>query len=126
MIDNPLEVSLLMTQMKECLPLRAIMTKRLLTLFKEHSPSVAFPDECEIIDIHYGGDDGGILCALKFEGLEKDEIYVCSLTHLHFYKNMPLSMEIHTYQKHRVRALKKANAYEPHNGSVQEITRDMA
>jgi len=126
MIDNPIEVELLIKQIKKHLPLRAVMTDRLIKLLRKRSPSTVFPDECSIVDIHYTGDEGGIVCALSFDGCSSTEAFFASLTHLHFYRNMPLSMEISAYQKNRIRALKKANSYDPASMSIDEFIRRQA
>ncbi len=111
MIDDPADVDFLMKQIEAALPLEAVLTDRFIKMFKEESPNVKWPEKCKIISLFYMGDEGGIMCALAIEGVEKEGI-VTSLTHLHFYKNMPLATEIAFYQKRRTRHLKKEQAYD--------------
>ena len=48
----------------------------------------------------YGGDEGGILCAIKPWESSK-QAYVVSLTHLKIPREHPLENEIRAYQEHR-------------------------
>jgi hypothetical protein len=51
---------------------------------------------------------GGILCYLD-TGNKSSEDVIVSITHLAFNQNTPLTQEIKSYQKHRVKKLKRQN-----------------
>ncbi len=107
MIDDLEKTERLMELIKENLPLPALITHYLAAALKEKNPDLFLPEKCFIKDVVYSGDMGGILCVLDCAETEPAEGFVASLTHLGFYKNMPLAQEITAYQKHRIKALKK-------------------
>src|SRR3954451_22222691 len=65
-IDNPVQVEQLIAKLKAALPLSATANPPLLVLLKEQAPGLDLPPRCQIAQIHYAGDEGGILCKITF------------------------------------------------------------
>jgi hypothetical protein len=73
----------------------------------KQSPDVAVPDGCMVTSIFYMGEEGGIVCALDIGGPETKTPFIVSITHLIFDRRSPLSRQINTYQRHRIKKLKQ-------------------
>jgi hypothetical protein len=65
-IDNPLQAHLLMAKLKAALPLPALATPPLLAQLHEQAPGRDLSPRCQITEIYYAGDEGGILCKLDW------------------------------------------------------------
>ncbi|MFH1158289.1 MAG: hypothetical protein V1721_05325 [Pseudomonadota bacterium] len=107
MIDNPEKTASLMAKIREALPIQANVTRYLKNALAEKTPKISVPDQCDIVDIVYTGDMGGILCSLKVGGADSEASVIVSITHLVFGRNISLAREIEAYQKHRVKKLKQ-------------------
>jgi hypothetical protein len=107
MIDEPRKTDLLMSMLKESLPIQANITPHLSDALMNKSPDIAIPKKCNVISVFYTGDMGGILCALDIGGVETKTPHVVSITHLTFDRRVPLSREIEAYQRHRIKKLKQ-------------------
>ncbi len=107
MIDEPGKTSLLMAMMKEALPIPAIITPYLAGALGKNSPNIAVPSRCNVIEVTYSGDPGGIICRLDIDGPETKSAFLVSLTHLAFDRRGPLAREIEAYQRHRIKKLKR-------------------
>jgi hypothetical protein len=57
------------------------------------------------------GDEGGISCRLDLGGDEDQSPLIVSITHLTFNRRCPLFRQIDSYQKHRVKKLRKLNGH---------------
>jgi hypothetical protein len=111
MIDNATQVERLLPKLNAALPLPAITTPELLATLQGQNPAIGLSPACEITWIHYAGDEGGIVCKLDFGANTDNEAFV-SITHLRFDPRQPLTREITTYQKHRVKRLRRQPHYE--------------
>ena len=107
MLDNPEKTELLMAVIKESLPIPANVTRYLANTVMKQSPEISMPEKCNIVDIVYTGDMGGILCYLDIGGKNSKAPVVVSITHLTFDRNVSLAREIEAYQKHRIKKLKQ-------------------
>lgn len=107
MIDDPRKTDLLMSMLTESLPIEANISPYLAGELMEKSPEVAIPKKCNITDVFYTGDIGGILCGLDIGGFEAKSAHLVSITHLTFDRRAPLSREIESYQRHRIKKLKQ-------------------
>ena len=107
MIDDPRKIDLLMSMLTESLPIEATITPYLAGELMGKSPDVAIPKKCNVTNVFYTGDMGGILCGLDIGGAETKTAHVVSITHLTFDRRVPLSREIETYQRHRIKKLKQ-------------------
>jgi hypothetical protein len=107
MIDDPLKADLLISMLKESLPIEANITQYLAGALMQQSPNVAIPKKCNVTSVFYTGDMGGILCGLDIGGTETENAHVVSITHLAFDRRVRLSREINAYQRHRIKKLKQ-------------------
>jgi hypothetical protein len=107
MIDDPWKTELLLSMLTEALPIEANITQYLAGELMEKSPDIAIPRKCNVIEVFYTGDMGGILCGLEIGGTEAKTAHVVSITHLTFDRRMPLSREIESYQRHRIKKLRQ-------------------
>ena len=106
MIDNPDQVERLFNRLEAALPLPARFTPELAAMLQAQNEASSIPSTCSIIWIRNIGDEGGIVCQLKFAPALENEAFV-SLTHLRFDARLPLAREITAYQKHRVKRLRR-------------------
>ena len=110
MIDDPGKTNLLLEKLKTVVPIEATLSQSLIRLLAERSPEITIPERCNVIDVFYTGDEGGIICCLDIGGPQTKEAHLVSITHLGFHRNTPLSREIDRYQRHRIKKLKQQNA----------------
>jgi len=106
-IDDREQVDRLIAMMRASLPLSASMGPELRSLMRQKLPDIDGTRQFHITRIDYLGDDGGIVCALELGQDERREVYVVSMTHLHFSPRGALTREIAAYQKHRVKRLRR-------------------
>lgn len=90
------------------LPVRAIATTEVIRTLKQ-GENGDFPPECNVTEVRYMGDEGGICCHLDFGSDVTENVIVVSITHLKFYRKDSLTREIEAYCKHRIKRLKKLN-----------------
>jgi hypothetical protein len=107
MIDDPRKTDLLVAMLKESLPIQTNITRYLASALAKQSPDISIPDRCNVIDVVYSGDMGGILCCLDIGGSDTKNPHLVSITHLTFNRNVPLAREIEAYQRHRNKKLKQ-------------------
>jgi hypothetical protein len=107
MIDNPNQTGRLVERLKTSLPINAMMTPECLGMFRRETGEDRLSPLCLVTQIHYAGDEGGIVCGLDAErDIGKRVLYV-SITHLRFDPRAPLTREIFSYQKHRTKRLRR-------------------
>jgi hypothetical protein len=107
MIDDAQKTDLLISMLKESLPIEANLTPYLAGVLADRSPDITIPKKCNVTNVFYTGDMGGILCGLDIGGPETETPHVVSITHLAFDRRIPLSRQIEAYQRHRIKKLKK-------------------
>jgi hypothetical protein len=112
-IDNPLQAHLLMAKLKAALPLPALATPPMLAQLREQAPGLDLSPRCQITEIYYAGDEGGILCKLDFGQEDTDQAFFVSITHLTFDRRLPLAREIAAYQRHRVKRIRRSGPTPP-------------
>jgi hypothetical protein len=110
MIDDLEKTDFLLEKLKKAVPFEARLSQRLIRLLSERSPEMPIPERCQVIDIIYTGDEGGIICCLDIGGPQTKNTHLVSITHLGFYRNTPLSREIDAYQRHRIKKIKQQDA----------------
>ena len=106
MIDNPDQVERLLARLQAALPLPARVTPELATTLQAQNPASEIPSTCSITWISYAGDEGGIVCRLDL-AQEIEKTAFVSITHLRFDPRIPMARDIATYQKHRVKRLRR-------------------
>ena len=107
MLDDPGKTDLLMAMLKEILPIPTNITPHLARELSKNSPDIPIPARCNVVDVLYSGDMGGIICCLDIGGPKAERAHLVSITHLAFNRNTPLSRDIETYQRHRNKKLKQ-------------------
>src|SRR5258708_29633677 len=107
MIDDARKTDLLIGMLKESLPIQTIVTPYIATVLAKQSSDMPIPARCNVIDVFYSGDMGGILCSLDIGGPDAKSAHVVSMTHLTFNRNVPLAREIEAYPRHRNKKMKK-------------------
>ncbi|MFY9830896.1 MAG: hypothetical protein WCD75_21900 [Rhodoplanes sp.] len=107
MIDDPNKTDLLMAMLKESLPIQANIAPYLASALAKQSPDIPIPGQCNVIDVLYSGDMGGIICCLDIGGPDTKNPHLVSITHLTFNRRVPLAREIEAYQRHRNKKLRK-------------------
>jgi hypothetical protein len=109
MIDDPDKTQNLIAEMDEYLPLTARLSQSLKGMIRRQVASIIPPEQCQVVEVFYIGDEGGISCRLKLDGQDTHDPIIVSITHLNFNRRCPLYRQIDGYQKHRVKKLKKQN-----------------
>jgi hypothetical protein len=109
-IDNLERTNALIEKMRSALPIHAGLGIELTSHLREQFPETADSGRCEITDINYLGDLGGIVCHLDLGCPDDKQVYIVSITHLAFECGSPLSREIAAYKKRRVKRLRKQHA----------------
>jgi hypothetical protein len=107
MIDDPLEVERLLVRMKASLPLGAGATPALVAALRQQAPAAGLLRKALIDMVDYAGDEGGIVCRLRFVGADNSRALYVSITHLTIARNQPLWREIESYRKRRIKRLRR-------------------
>ena len=110
MLDHPGKTDLLIAMLKEVVPIPTNITPYLARELSKRSPDIPIPTRCNVVDVLYSGDMGGIICCLDIGGPRAERAHLVSITHLAFNRNTPLSRDIETYQRHRNKKLKQQQA----------------
>lgn len=100
MIDDQEKTMKLLEQLSAQLPMTVYPGKGLMETMQSSGESVDEKMQLQIDEVMYGGDEGGILCALS-PWADSKQAYVVSITHLKFPREHPLEIEIRSYQKQR-------------------------
>lgn len=108
MIDNYKQAKALTEKMKGSLPFTVYPDQGLWEIAKSQGDSLTLNQELTVIEVMYGGDDGGIMCVLESRPEQKRN-YVSSVTHLRIPPQHPLANEIRAYQKKRTVSLAVAD-----------------
>ena len=104
MIDRPDQVRCLLEQLVATLPIPALVTPELQVLLREKN-GITVRATCNVTWVSYAGDEGGIVCKLD-AGTDANTAFT-SLTHLRFDPQLSVTCHILTYQKHRVKRLRR-------------------
>ncbi len=107
MIDDFETVEKLMGRMQIALPMRARVGSDVLRRLRQETPDAPTSPRCEVTEVHYAGDEGGILCGLEFDDTESKKAYFVSITHVMFERRNPLWRDIEGYKKRRIKRLRR-------------------
>ena len=107
MIDDPSKANRLTAEIEASLPLETRLSPNVKRTLEKQSPESTIPDRFIVTKIFYMGDEGGISCALDIGGPETKTPFIVSITHLIFDRRCPLFRQIDTYQRHRIKKLKR-------------------
>ena len=109
MIDNQDQVERLLRRLTDVLPVAALATPALVADLRERSSAAKITWHCKVTDIFYAGDEGGVMCHVIFDQEEKEQVFLVSITHLAFDRRLPIAREIASYQKHRIKRIRREN-----------------
>lgn len=105
MIDNLAQALQLMERMQATLPIDTMLDPPSQTALRSQLPAGVGRGRCKVTEVHYIGDEGGIVCGLDFGVPDANSRQFISITHLAFAPPSPLWREILDYQKHRTKRL---------------------
>ncbi len=100
MIDDREKTMKLLEKLSAQLPIMAYPGRELMGMMQSSGESADEKMQLQIEQVMYGGDEGGILCALT-PWANSEQAYVVSLTHLKFPSKNPLESEVRAYQQQR-------------------------
>jgi hypothetical protein len=106
MIDNCAQVDRLLSKLEAALPLAAHITPDLADALRDDLEAGRVPATCQVTEISYAGDEGGIMCRFHL-GPDLERPIFVSVTHLRFGSRSPLAREIAAYQKHRSKRIRR-------------------
>lgn len=104
MLDQPEKTARLLAELKAAVPFTVALTPEVVARLRAENVA-ALQVERTVSDLSYAGDEGGIVCHLA--PTDGGGALFISLTHIRVPRSMPHSSAILTYQKHRVKKLKK-------------------
>lgn len=107
MIDDFETVEPLMKRMCAALPMRAHVGRDVLQTLRREAPETSFSHQCNVTEVRYAGDEGGILCTLDFDDHASKGVYIVSITHVKFERRNPLFRDIERYKKRRIKRLRR-------------------
>ena len=79
MIDNQDQVKRLLRRLIDVLPLAALATPALVAHLPKRSSAAKITSHCQVTDIFYAGDEGGVTCHVIFDQEEKEQVFLVQL-----------------------------------------------
>lgn len=107
MIDDPAKTEHLLERLREHLPFPTVLSPPAMAMLCKQAGNGDVPPRCDVTQLHYAGDEGGIVCGLALTIDTGDKTLFISITHLLFDRRMPLAHEIAAYQKHRIKRIRR-------------------
>jgi hypothetical protein len=108
MIDDLRTTVSLMERIRAALPVQAHVGRDALRTLRQEAPEASLSHQCDVTEVRYAGDEGGILCTLDFRGDHTWKgVYIISITHVTFERRNPLWRDIEGYKKRRVKRLRR-------------------
>ncbi len=104
-IDSYAQAMDLHKKLEASLPFQVRPGKQFLKMMQQQGKQFSGDQDLTVDKIFYGGDEGGITCALRPEADAK-EVFAVSITHLRIDPSHPLADEVRDYQHQRIRNLK--------------------
>jgi hypothetical protein len=105
MLDHPRKTQELLATLKEAVPFEVELAPAVIKQLRGDGVAVAEQTPYVVSDVSYAGDEGGIVCHLIRQ--KGREVIVISLTYVRIPRLTPLATAILSYQKHRLKKLKK-------------------
>ena len=84
MIDDLQTIESLMERIRAALPMRAHVGRDVLRTLRREAPQASLSHQCDVTEVRYAGDEGGILCTLDFDDHASKAVYIVSITHVTF------------------------------------------
>jgi hypothetical protein len=107
MIDDLRTIGSIKEKIRAFLPMRAHVGRDVLRTLRQGAPEAPLSHQCDVTEIRYAGDEGGILCTLDFDGHASKAAYIVSITHVTSERRNPLWRDIEGYKKRRVKRLRR-------------------
>jgi len=107
MIDDLETVEPLMERMHAAVPMPAHIGRDVLRTLRREAPEASLSHQCNVTEVRYAGDEGGILCTLDFDDHASKGVYIVSITHVTFKRRSPLFRDIERYKKRRIKRLRR-------------------
>lgn len=107
MIDDIQSSLDLMERLRAALPITAEFSPPAYRALRGELRQPTLPRRCQVTDVTYAGDEGGIVCTLALGHRIGEGECVISITHLNFAHGNPLCHDIRTYKKRRIRRLRQ-------------------
>ena len=105
MIDDQDKTQRLLAVLKRHVPFEVRLGPELVRHLTSQSPPIALPARPTVRELHYAGDEGGIVCALDLA--DGKNMLSVSLTHVIVPPPHPAAAEAARYQKHRIKRLRR-------------------
>ena len=105
MLDHPKKTEELLALLKEAVPFEVEIAPAVIKQLQDDGAGVASKTRYVVSNVSYAGDEGGIMCHIV-PPQGRDAI-VISLTYVRMPRLTPLATAILSYQKHRLKKLKK-------------------
>ncbi len=107
MIDDLRTIGSLMERIRAALPMRAHVGRDVLRTLRREAPEASLSHQCDVTEVRYAGDEGGILCTLDFGDPASKRVYIVSVTHVTFERRNSQWRDIERYKKRRVKRLRR-------------------
>jgi hypothetical protein len=104
MLDQPEKTARLLAALKTAVPFAVELAPMVVKQLQDDK--VVVTSRQIVSDLSYARDEGGIMCHLS-RPEDTGRALVVSLTHVSVPRSMPLAAAVLSYQKHRVKKLKK-------------------
>ena len=105
MIDDPNEVGALVEALEAALPFPAVIERDMLRTLRAQTPPVPARADSTVTEVHYAGDEGGIVCRLA--PCEDGNAIVISLTYLRIPARLPMAAAADRYRKRRIKRIRR-------------------
>jgi hypothetical protein len=105
MLDHPGKTKELLALLKAGLPFEVELAPPVIKQLRDDGAAVADKSLYIVLDVSYVGDEGGIVCRIAPE--QGGGAIVISLTYVRMPRLTPLATAILSYQKRRLKKLKK-------------------
>ena len=105
MLDHPRKTEELLATLKGAVPFEVEIAPAVIKQLRDDHAAVADKTRYVVSDVSYAGDEGGIVCHIVPP--QRREAIFISLTYVRMPRLTPLATAILSYQKHRLKKLKK-------------------
>lgn len=105
MLDQPRKTEELLAMLKAAVPFEVEIVPAVIKQLRDDGAAVAEKTRYVVSDVSYAGDEGGVMCHIVPP--QGREAIVISLTYVRMPHLTPFATAILSYQKHRLKKLKK-------------------
>jgi hypothetical protein len=105
MLDMPEKTRELLMALTAALPFEVELTPQTVASLRSQQTGAAVEPLQIVSKISYAGDEGGVMCHMMRK--ETKNQLVVSLTHVQVHRSLPFAAAAISYQKHRIKKLKK-------------------